>query len=344
VCRRAATLPDVPEPSVTVLLPVLNEASTIDACLGSLAAQDYAGPVTIVLADGGSTDGTLERVEQWRGRLEIHIVANPRRRQAHGLNLAAEAATGTILVRADGHATYATDYLSRSVDALISSSAVAAGGRLTPRGTSPFGRAVAAAMTSPLGVGPGRFHHSSSPEFVDTVYLGAFRKDDLVSLGGFRSFPSGSVEDADLYYRWRRQGRGVLLDPSIRSTYLPRQTPGSLARQFFRYGQGKAEMLYVNGRWPSWRPIAPTALVLGVFVGVILGAVGITWWPFVALVGVWVVAMATAATPGAVSFPGWVRTAVAVAIMHWSYGVGLIRGLLRRRSTVRREVTPPPLG
>ncbi len=199
-------------------------------------------------------------------------------------------------------------------------------------------------MTSPLGVGPGRFHHSSSPEFVDTVYLGAFRKDDLVSLGGFRSFPSGSVEDADLYYRWRRQGRGVLLDPSIRSTYLPRQTPGSLARQFFRYGQGKAEMLYVNGRWPSWRPIAPTALVLGVFVGVILGAVGITWWPFVALVGVWVIAVATAATPGAVSLAGWVRTAVAVAIMHWSYGVGLIRGLLRRRSTVRREVTPPPLG
>ncbi len=339
-----ATLPVVAEPSVTVLLPVLDEAATIDACLSSLASQDYTGPVTIVVADGGSTDGTLEHVERWRDRLDILVVPNPGRRQAHGLNLAAEAATGTVLVRADGHTTYAADYLSRSIDALMSSGAAAVGGRLTPEGTTPFGRAVAIAMTSPLGVGPARFHHATSAEFVDTVYLGAFRRDDLVSLGGFRSFPSGAVEDADLYYRWRQQGRRVLLDPSIRSIYRPRRTPGSLARQFFRYGQGKAEMLLVNGRWPSWRPIAPTALVLGAVASTIVGLIGITWWALVALIGMWFVAVMIAAIRGGGSPAGWFRTASAVAIMHWSYGIGLLGGLLRRRSTVRREVTPPPLG
>jgi succinoglycan biosynthesis protein ExoA len=339
-----ATLPNVPEPSVSVLLPVFNEAETIDACLASIADQDYTGSVAVVVADGGSTDGTLNHVERWRDRLTISAVPNPRRRQAHGLNLAAEAATGEILVRADGHTTYAKDYLSRSVDALVGSNAVAVGGRLTPEGTTPFGRAVAAAMTSPLGVGPGRFHHSTTPEVVDTVYLGAFRKEDLVSLGGFRSFPSGAVEDADLYYRWRQQGRKVLLDPSIRSVYRPRETPGSLARQFFRYGQGKAEMLHVNGRWPSWRPAAPTALVLGAVAFTIIGAIGITWWALVALIGAWVIAVAVAGARGARSLAGWFRTALAVAIMHWSYGVGLLGGLLRRRSTVRRRVTPPPLG
>jgi len=55
----------VPEPSVTVLLPVLNEANAIDACLASLADQDYTGPLTIVIADGGSDDGTLDRLARW---------------------------------------------------------------------------------------------------------------------------------------------------------------------------------------------------------------------------------------------------------------------------------------
>ncbi len=330
----------MPDPSVTVLLPVLNEAPTIDACLESLAAQDYDGQVTIVVADGGSTDDTADRVEGWKDRLAITIIPNPRHRQAHGLNTAAEAATGTILVRADGHTTYAPDYLSRSVEALTASTAVAVGGRLAPEGTTPFGRAVASAMTSPLGIGPGRFHHSSTTESVDTVYLGAFRKDDLVRIGGFRSFPSGAVEDADLFFRWRREDRKVLLDPSIKSTYRPRQTPGSLARQFFRYGQGKAEMLYVNGRWPSWRPAAPLALVLGTAASFVIGILGVTWWPLIALAVLWLVTVAAAAFRRV----GWARTASAIAIMHWSYGLGLFRGLLRRPSAVRREVTPPPLG
>ena len=345
--RRAterATLPGVTTPSVTVLLPVLNEAATVDACLESLADQDYPGRVEIVIADGGSTDGTLDLVERWKDRLVIRVIDNLRRKQAHGLNMAAEAANGDILVRADGHTIYARDYLSRSVDALTSSDAVAVGGRLAPEGTTPFGRAVAVAMTSPLGIGPGRFHHSNTPEFVDTVYLGSFRRDDLVAIGGFRSFPSGAVEDADLFYRWRQLGRRVLLDPSIRSVYRPRQTPSSLARQFLRYGQGKAEMLHVNGRWPSWRPAAPTALLLGVIAFMIIGMLGVAWWPLLALLGAWLVAVAVAATPGAGSFAGWLRAAIAVAIMHWSYGIGLIGGLLRRPSKVRDHVAVPPLG
>jgi succinoglycan biosynthesis protein ExoA len=333
----------VPTPSVTVLLPVLDEAGTIDACLASLAAQDYTGPISVAVADGGSRDGTLDEVGRWSGRLAIEIVPNPRRSQAHGLNVAAAAARGDILIRADGHTTYAPDYLRRSVDALLSSDAVAVGGRLTPEGRTPFGAAVAAAMTSPFGVGPGRFHHSDERGHVDTVYLGAFRRADLMSVGGFRAFPSGAVEDADLYFRWRQQGRKVLLDPSIRSRYRPRATPGALARQFFRYGQGKAEMLHVNGRWPSWRPVAPLLLLVGLVGFASVGASGLSWWPLMGLVCVWLLVVAAAAGRGARSFGVWARTAAAIAIMHLSYGIGLLGGLLHRPSSVRRAVSPAPL-
>ena len=47
-------------PPVTVVVPARDEASVIGRTLRSLLAQDYAGPLTIVLVDDGSSDGTGE--------------------------------------------------------------------------------------------------------------------------------------------------------------------------------------------------------------------------------------------------------------------------------------------
>lgn len=331
----------MPEPTVSVLLPVFNEIDHIDACIESLVAQDYTGELSIVAADGGSSDGTRERLEQWQARLpRLVLIDNRARIQSEGLNLAARVAVGEILVRADAHTTYAPDYVRRSVETLLAGEAVAVGGRLTPKGQSRFGRAVAAAMTSPLAIGPGRFHHAPTPGPADTVYLGTFRSADFASLGGFRSFPSGAVEDADLFFRWRRLGRTVFLDPAIRSTYQPRDTPKDLAHQFCRYGMGKTELLYVNGRWPSWRPAAPLALIMGIAGFVILGLAAGQWWPLFGLLGIWSLTLGVAAAGS--SPAGWFSTVAAAAIMQLAYGVGLLMGLLRRPSRVRRAVSSPP--
>ncbi len=151
----------MPTPSVSVLLPVLDEVADIDDCLRSLTGQDYAGPLEIVVADGGSRDGTRDRLAAWAGRdARVRVVDNPARRQSAGLNLAAQLARGEILVRADGHTAYEPDYVRRSVEVLLATGAVAAGGRLRPVGRTRTGRAVAAAMRSPLAIGPDSFHHA----------------------------------------------------------------------------------------------------------------------------------------------------------------------------------------
>jgi hopene-associated glycosyltransferase HpnB len=43
---------------VAVIVPARNEAETIDRSLRSLLAQDYAGPLSVILVDDNSTDGT----------------------------------------------------------------------------------------------------------------------------------------------------------------------------------------------------------------------------------------------------------------------------------------------
>lgn len=316
---------------VSILLPVLNEADFIDDCLASLEKQDYPGELEVIVVDGGSDDGTRVITAGWQRRLPLmKVIDNPMKVQSHGLNLAAARAAGRFLVRADAHTTYASDYVRRSVERLVETGATVVGGLQVASGTGDFGKAVAEAMSSSLAVGPGAHRHATTTTEADTVYLGAVRKSDWETLGGWRTLPSHVAEDADLHYRWRRQGARILVDPSINSVYKPRETPGSLWAQFYRYGMGKADMLYVNARLPSLRPAAPLALILAAMITVVVGLVW-SWWPAVTLIAVWVAALVVAAT-------GRPRVMLAAAIMHVAYGLGMVRGLLRWPPSVRARV------
>ncbi len=313
-------------PPVTIILPVYNEAGTIDATLESLLGQDYEGPFDVIVADGGSSDGTRGRLDEWaRSTPNLTVIHNERRVQSYGLNAAVEASDAPLIVRADGHTHYARDYVSRSVETVVETGA-AAGGRMNPVGTNPFGRAVAAAMNSRLTMGPARFHHADRREEVDTVYLGAFPRDDFLELGGFRAFPSGAAEDADFYHRWNRTGRKVVVDPVIHSEYSPRDNPYALWTQYYRYGLGKSEMLWVNGRLPSPRPLAPVILIVGLSATALVGTVKKTWWPFALGLGSWLAVVGAVAVRSRESIA---RVIGAAMIMHTSYGLGVLHGLVR---------------
>ncbi|MDH3540749.1 MAG: glycosyltransferase family 2 protein [Acidimicrobiia bacterium] len=319
-------------PSVSVLVPTFNEVGHIERCLETLAAQDYEAVVEIVVVDGGSEDGTLAVVEKWAGD-GVVVVHNPDRVQSAGLNLAAHRANGEILIRADAHSTYGPGYISRSVAVLTETGAQAVGGPMRVRGRTPFENAVAAAMSNPLGVGPAAFHDAEASGPVDTVYLGAFWRAHFLERGGYRSLPSGVAEDADMYYRWRQAGDTIWLDPSIESAYRPRGTWRALARQFFRYGRGKADMLIMNRRVPSLRPLAPVGLVLAMLASLVVwaftGHIGLlifvagSW--FTTLVGVWLFSARR----------HW-RVVGVIAVMHVTYGSGfLVSSLLDPWSLLR---------
>ena len=316
-------------PAVSVIAAVLDERDHIDDVLASLQAQDYDGPIEVVVADGGSTDGTLDALERWTDKWPaVRVIHNERCVQSHGLNDAARVATGTVLVRADGHTTYATDYVARSVQALLGSEAVAVGGNQTPVGLTPTGRAIADVMRSPAGVGPGAFHHAREVREADTVYLGAFRRDDFLAIGGYRHLPSGTTEDADLFYRLRRAGGLVLLDPSIRSVYRTRDRISDLWFQSVRYGLGKAEFLWVESRFPSWRPLAPLVLVLGLVAGGVLASRGRSS-PLAVTTGGWLGVIGSVVHRSSGTSAHRRRVAVVTTVMQLGYGVGLLWGLMR---------------
>jgi len=321
-------VPSKTPPATSVILAILNEAGNIDEVI-DLALSDDA-VIEVIVVDGGSTDTTVDKV---LARVEaddrVTLLHNPDRVQAVGLNMAASAASGTLLVRLDGHSRYAHDYITASLAAWHPGTAV--GGPMTAEGSSPWEGATANAMADPLAIGPARFHHADSIEEVDTVYLGTFERSTFVTLGGYRAFPSGTVEDTDFYERWRAHGGTVLVDPSIRSWYKPRDTWRGLIRQYFRYGRGKAELVWLNGRLPSMRPLAPGVLVaaFGVF-GIV--AVVSTWVPLAAVGMAWIVALVVVASRAS---SRRALTALVAGTMHLAYGAGLWWGLLAGRPNVK---------
>jgi succinoglycan biosynthesis protein ExoA len=318
-------------PGVSVLLPTLNERTFIRDCLDSLLAQDYPNLIEILVLDGGSTDGTVDvaaaDVAAAEGRV-VRVIPNGGITAAAAMNLGIATARGEIVVRADAHTLYAPDYVSRCVDALEAGPAVV-GGLMRAVGTTNFGRAVAAVTSSPAGVGPGRFHYARDAADVETVYLGAWRRETVEAVGGFDERLQWGAEDQELNYRLRRAGGRIRLDPSIRSWYFPRSTPRALWRQYYNYGLCKASTLKKHRTLPYWRPLAPASMVV-----VVTGATAWSVWsrrrapalvPAVYLLGLVAVASRVATDPGVAPH----RALAALGICHWAYGLGLWSGVGR---------------
>jgi glycosyltransferase involved in cell wall biosynthesis len=314
---------------VSIVLPTLNERCYVTDCLDSLLGQDYPSVDEILVVDGGSEDGTRELVEARGGK--VRLVDNPGVTAAAAMNVGLAEARNELIVRADAHTLYATDYVTRCVEVLEESGADVVGGPMRAVGRTAFGRAVAAVTSSPFGVGPGRFHYADEATDVETVYLGAYDRAVVLEVGGYDAEGiQWAAEDQELNFRLRQEGRRIRLDPSIRSQYFPRQTPRALWRQYRNYGLCKASTLKKHKTLPYWRPLAPAGLVAAAAAALGLGLLarrpGIAAAPVVAYgVAAGVVALGLSDRPGVAPH----RSLAALAICHWAYGLGFWAGVLR---------------
>ena len=266
--------PDLP--FVTVIIPVRNEEGFIGRCLQALAAQDYPKDrfETIVL-DGGSTDATEHEVEltAQNAGLTVYYAPNPKRTAAAGFNLGLTLAHGDVIVRLDGHARPAVDFLSASVRVLTMTGADAVGGPIETRGFGDVGRAIALAMSSRFGIGDTAFRDAKAGlQETDSVPYGAYRREVFERVGNLvEDIDRG--EDDEFNYRLRDAGGRIVLSPEIRSTYYCRDTFPALARQYWHYGLAKAAVLRRHPKRLRARHLVPSILVGVLAAGVLLGGV-----------------------------------------------------------------------
>ena len=261
-----------PKPEISVILPVRDEAPHLADAVNAILSQDFHGLLEVVLAIGPSRDGTEEIAKALAlADKRVVIVPNPSGRTAAGLNLAIKKSRYSIIVRVDGHSEIPQNYLSLVIKILTQSGAVNVGGVMAASGKSLFERSVARAMRSPLGVGASRFHTGGLAASVDTVYLGAFRKEALLAVGGFDERFT-RAQDWELNFRLRAAGGVVYFDPRLVVTYRPRASVNALARQYFEYGRWRRVVSRRHEGTINYRYLAPPFTVIVSALSIILGS------------------------------------------------------------------------
>ena len=304
-------------------MPVLDEERHLEASVRQVLDQDYPGPLEVVLALGPSTDRTDEvaaRLARADGR--VVTVANPSGRTPDALNAAIAASSGEIVARVDAHAEIPPTYIATAVRVLHETGADNVGGIMDAQGGTPFERAVAVAMKSPLGVGGSRFHVGGSAGEADTVYLGVFRREALDAVGGYDPH-FARAQDWEMNHRLRQSGRRVWFTPDLVVTYRPRSTVRALADQYRMYGRWRRVVARRHRGTANPRYLAAPVMVAGTVAATVLGA----WWRPALVV--------PAGYAAAVAAGGWAvargeeprvraRVPLAMATMHWAWGVGFL--------------------
>ena len=315
-------------PAVSVVMPILNEERHLEEAVAAVLGQDYAGPVEVVLALGPSRDRTDEIAAALAAAdPRVHTVPNPSGRTPEALNAALGASRSDIVVRVDGHGVLDRDYVRTAVELLEETGAANVGGLMDAEGVTTFERAVAAAMTSRLGVGASRFHTGGEPGPADTVYLGVFRREWLDRMGGYDP-RFVRAQDWELNHRIREAGGLVWFSPLLRVSYRPRPTLATLARQYRDYGRWRRVVARTHSGTINARYLAPPLALAGVVIGALSGFV----WPPAWLVPLAYLALTTVGGLTIRAGIGWrerLLLPVILPTMHLSWGWGFISSRVR---------------
>ena len=274
-------------PKISVLVPIKNEERYIKKCLACFLNQTYSKAKTeIFLIDGMSTDNTRIILNNFITKnkhkfLSICVLDNSKGHRATGLNIGISRANTGIIIRIDSKTIIPNDYIEKCVSTLLKTKADNVGGKQVPIvecsiDTSPLTAiltqtAIGIALSHPFGVGNAQFRVGNKSNFVDTVYLGCFKKSVFDRIGLFDEKSSVISEDSDINHRIRKAGGKVYFNKDIIAYYYPRNSLKDLWDLYFRYGGSKAGVLLKRKSLTAWRQFVPLAFLLALIFLPVLG-------------------------------------------------------------------------
>jgi succinoglycan biosynthesis protein ExoA len=312
-----------PDRRVLAVIPCLNEEQNLERLVLDLTAANIDLPLQIVIADGGSRDGTIRVAQNLAAKFSnVRVMNNPKRIQSAGINLAVAAFGGSaeFLIRIDAHAEYSSDYcrvLIEEAERTHASSVVVA---MKTAGRGWFQRAVAEAQNSKLGNG-GAAHRivGKAGMWTEHGHHALMRVEAFLSVGGYDETFAHN-EDAELDIRLRKAGFEIWLTGRTSLTYYPRPSPAGLFRQYVNYGAGRARTFLKHHERPKPRQLVPAAVLPACLVALATpftraAALPLTIWAATCLAYGAVLAFKAKSIGAAAS-------GVAAMIMHmgWSFG------------------------
>lgn len=331
----------IPLPMVSVIVPIRNESEYITGCLNSILNSEWpADRMEVLVVDGMSTDDTVQIVRDMQQRdARIRVLQNVRQIQTSAMNIGIRAASGSIVLRVDGHAELQPDYLQNAVAELMDRPECwCVGGVVETVNETSMGRIIAASQSCPVGVGNSRFRIGGDPGYADTVPFGCYWKSVFDKIGYYDEELVRN-EDDELNARLMEYGGRIYLNPSIRSRYFSRSTLRKLWNQYFQYGIWRIRTIQKRGS-ASLRYWVPLLFVVSVF---FVSVVAVAFPALRPAAGLFAGSYLSVLLLGATmvgrktGFSGFLMAPLVFATLHFSYGLGSLVGLwwfgvLRRRT------------
>ncbi|NJO48074.1 MAG: glycosyltransferase family 2 protein [Oscillatoriales cyanobacterium RM2_1_1] len=237
---------------ISMILPCFNGASTIRQQMEALCNQSWAGGWEVIVSNNGSTDNSMEIVEEYRQRLpELKIVQayqspGPRLGAFHSYNVGFQAATGDAYVMCESDDEVGEGWLEAMGQALLKHDFVVA--RLDYRKLNP------AWVLPPPNQG---YQETEIPQLDCHPYLQyawgcsfGFRRTVYEKLGEFR--PEFSyVFDSDYCWRAQLAGFHLHLVPEAVMHYRLRHELKALFNQKLRWGEDFKLLMRCYGAPPG---------------------------------------------------------------------------------------------
>ena len=317
---------------LSVICPIYNEESRIEACIQSILAQDYPKEdLEVLFVDGQSSDRTREIIAKYmQDYAFIRLLDNPKRIAPSALNIGIRASSGDIIMRLDAHAKYPDNYFSLLVNKLKQIGADNVGGvcRTLPAKDTAICRAIAHAMSSPFGMGNSHFRIGTSHEmWVDTVPFGCFHRELFDKIG---LFDEELVRNQDDEFNGRivKNGGKILLLPQVVIDYFARDTISKTAKMFYQYGLFKPLVNKKLQKPTTLRQFFPPLFFAGLIAGGLLSVFSQTlMWIYVSVIILYVLCSFVFGRNGERDWPDILWMPIIFATIHLSYGYGYWQGL-----------------
>ena len=340
---RGLLQPDVRKPAVSVLVPIYNEGDSINLFLESVFRQAYRGIFEVLLIDGMSEDGTRDKIKVFvsqnsgplscKDNIQVKVVDNPRKIVPCGLNSGIMKARGGYVIRMDAHTEYDSNYITGCVKWLDENKAENVGGptESVPGANTLIAKGIALASSSIFGVGNSKFRTSARPQYVDTVPFGAWSKRTFEKIGFFDERLARG-QDIEHNSRIRNAGGKIYLTPEIKSYYHCDSTLSELWKKHFANGQWNIYTAAITSGALSWRHFVPMGFVLAMIFSILFSIAPLEhrYLPFALIAGSYFITSLLFSLM--ISFKKGFKCLPILpsifAVMHFSYGLGSIWGLI----------------
>jgi succinoglycan biosynthesis protein ExoA len=249
-------------PCAVVIIPCLNEEDHIAKTIAHFTAEPSQIVCKIVVADGGSTDRTLNIVQECALRdSRVTLLNNGRRIQSSGINKAVElyGDLAPFIVRVDAHADYPDNFCAKLLAAQQATGADSVVVSMIARGVGCFQTAAAAAQNSKLGNGGSAHRRAAEGRFVDHGHHALMSVKAFRSVGGYDEAFSHN-EDAELDLRLTATGHRIYLCAGAEIIYYPRKSMAALFNQYRNFGRGRAMTISKHRARPKLRQVLPVMI------------------------------------------------------------------------------------